>query len=155
MTSADSYACGACVTVPVIHFSFSKKPGSQSKSAIIALPDPRMPIATRTFRVFVSSTFEDLKEERNALQREVFPKLRTLCDQHGARFQAIDLRWGVRDEAALDQQTMEIRSCMYFRNGLEGGPSRTCTAAPSSAAACRQPRRVLLMESACNSTASA
>ena len=28
--------------------------------------------------------------------------------QNGARFQAIDLRWGVRDEAALDQQTMEI-----------------------------------------------
>src|ERR1700690_2287933 len=67
-----------------------------------------MPIATRTFRVFVSSTFEDLKEERDALQREVFPKLRTLCEQHGARFQAIDLRWGVRDEAALDQQTLEI-----------------------------------------------
>jgi WD40 repeat protein len=67
-----------------------------------------MPIATRTFRVFVSSTFEDLKEERDALQRDVFPKLRRLCEQHGARFQAIDLRWGVRDEAALDQQTMEI-----------------------------------------------
>jgi WD40 repeat protein len=67
-----------------------------------------MPIATRTFRVFVSSTFEDLKAERDALQRDVFPKLRKLCEQHGARFQAIDLRWGVRDEAALDQQTMEI-----------------------------------------------
>ena len=67
-----------------------------------------MPIATRTFRVFVSSTFEDLKTERDALQREVFPKLRKLCEQSGARFQAIDLRWGVRDEAALDQQTMEI-----------------------------------------------
>ena|ERR1039458_3608309 len=62
-----------------------------------------MPIATRTFRVFVSSTFEDLKEER-----DVFPKLRKLCEQHGARFQAIDLRWGVRDEAAVDQRTMEI-----------------------------------------------
>ena len=67
-----------------------------------------MPIATRTFRVFVSSTFEDLKAERDALQREVFPKLRKLCEQHGARFQAIDLRWGVRDEAAFDQQTMDI-----------------------------------------------
>ena len=75
-----------------------------------------MPIATRTFRVFVSSTFEDLKEERDALQRDVFPKLRTLCERHGARFQAIDLRWGVRDEAALDRQTVpiclrEIRRC--------------------------------------------
>ena len=67
-----------------------------------------MPTATRTFRVFVSSTFEDLKAERDALQREVFPRLRKLCEESGARFQAIDLRWGVRDEAALDQQTMEI-----------------------------------------------
>lgn len=67
-----------------------------------------MPTATRTFRVFVSSTFEDLKEERNALQRDVFPRLAKLCEEHGARFQAIDLRWGVRDEAGLDQKTMEI-----------------------------------------------
>jgi hypothetical protein len=67
-----------------------------------------MPIATRTFRVFVSSTFEDLTAERDALQRDLFPKLRQLCEENGARFQAIDLRWGVRDEAALDQQTMEI-----------------------------------------------
>lgn len=67
-----------------------------------------MPITTRTFRVFVSSTFEDLREERNALQREAFPKLAKLCESHGARFQAIDLRWGVREEAGLDQKTMEI-----------------------------------------------
>ena len=57
-----------------------------------------MPVATRTFRVFVSSTFEDLKEERNALQRDVFPVLSKLCQSHGARFQAIDLRWGVREK---------------------------------------------------------
>jgi Domain of unknown function (DUF4062)/NACHT domain len=63
---------------------------------------------TRTFRIFVSSTFSDLKEERNALQRYVFPRLRELCTQHGCRFQAIDLRWGVREEASLDQQTMKI-----------------------------------------------
>jgi preprotein translocase subunit SecA len=37
-----------------------------------------MPIATCTFRVFVSSTFEDLKVERDALQGELWPKLRTL-----------------------------------------------------------------------------
>ena len=67
-----------------------------------------MLITTRTFRVFVSSTFEDLKAERDALQRDVFPKLRKLCEENGARFQAIDLRWSVRDEAALAQQTMEI-----------------------------------------------
>jgi len=64
--------------------------------------------ASETFRIFVSSTFSDLKEERNALQKQVFPKLRALCMQHGCRFQAVDLRRGVREEAALDQQTMKI-----------------------------------------------
>lgn len=64
--------------------------------------------SSKTFRVFVSSTFSDMKEERNALQKEVFPKLRKLCMEHGFRFQAIDLRWGVSEEAGLDQQTMKI-----------------------------------------------
>jgi hypothetical protein len=63
---------------------------------------------SRTFRIFVSSTFSDLKAERDALQRQVFPRLRELCSRHGARFQAIDLRWGVSEEAGLDQRTMPI-----------------------------------------------
>jgi hypothetical protein len=64
--------------------------------------------AGRSFRLFVSSTFSDLQEERDALHREVFPKLRDLCTQHGARFQVIDLRWGVSTEAGLDQKTMPL-----------------------------------------------
>ncbi|MCJ7682071.1 MAG: DUF4062 domain-containing protein, partial [Candidatus Aminicenantes bacterium] len=67
-----------------------------------------MALSGKTFRIFVSSTFSDLKEERNALQARVFPRLRELCLQHSTRFQSIDLRWGVREEAALDQQTMKI-----------------------------------------------
>ncbi len=31
-----------------------------------------------------------------------------MCQSFGARFQAIDLRWGVREEAGHDQRTMEI-----------------------------------------------
>lgn len=64
--------------------------------------------ASKVFRIFVSSTFSDLKAERNALHQYVFPQLRDLRAQHGCRFQAIDLRWGVSEEAALDQQTMRI-----------------------------------------------
>ena len=63
---------------------------------------------SRTFRVFISSTFSDLKAERNALQEKVFPRLKKLAAANGCRFQAIDLRWGVSDEAALDQRTMKI-----------------------------------------------
>jgi hypothetical protein len=63
---------------------------------------------SRTFRIFVISTFSDLKAERDALQRQVFPRLRELCARHGGRFQAIDLRWGVSEEAGLDQRTVPI-----------------------------------------------
>jgi NACHT domain- and WD repeat-containing protein len=34
--------------------------------------------------------------------------LRDLCARRAARFQAIDLRWGIREEAALDQQTINV-----------------------------------------------
>lgn len=63
---------------------------------------------TRTFRVFVSSTFKDLAAERNHLSEHVYPVLRELCEEHGARFQPIDLRWGVSREASLDQQAMNV-----------------------------------------------
>ena len=56
----------------------------------------------------MSSTFSDLEAEREAMQKQVFPYLRDLCARHGARFQAVDLRWGVSEEAGLDQQTMRI-----------------------------------------------
>jgi hypothetical protein len=64
----------------------------------------------RTFRVFVSSTFSDFAAERDALRRQVWPRLRAYCTAQGARFQEVDLRWGVSEEAAADQQTMNI--CM-------------------------------------------
>lgn len=67
-----------------------------------------MAAAGKTFRVFISSTFDDMAEERDALQRRVFPKLRETCTAQGCTFQAIDLRWGVSQEAGLAQRTMSI-----------------------------------------------
>ncbi|MCB2214420.1 tetratricopeptide repeat protein [bacterium] len=67
-----------------------------------------MPQTPRIFRVFVSSTFSDLKVERNVLQARVYPELQKLARENGCRFQAVDLRWGISSEAALDQQTMKI-----------------------------------------------
>ena len=71
---------------------------------------------TKTFRIFVSSTFSDFKTERDELQSDVFQGLRNHCESRGYKFQVVDLRWGVTDEAGLDQQTMkicldEIRRC--------------------------------------------
>jgi len=49
---------------------------------------------SRTFRIFVRSTFSDLRAERSALLERVFPRLCSLCEAHGCRFQPIGLRWG-------------------------------------------------------------
>lgn len=65
---------------------------------------------SRVFRVFVSSTFSDMVLERNALQQRVFPKLRNLCVSRGFQFQPIDLRWGISQEASLNQRAVSV--CM-------------------------------------------
>src|ERR1035437_2386173 len=77
--------------------------------------------SSRTIRLFVSSTFSDMKAERDALQRDVFPRLRQFCLSNGFRFQPIDLRWGVPEEAGRDNRTMRI--CLReLRRCRSGGP---------------------------------
>ena len=72
------------------------------------IPQNSIPRRLPVIRVFVSSTFSDLKQERNALQDRVFPNLEKLCEQSGFQFQAIDLRWGISTEAGLDHRAMRI-----------------------------------------------
>jgi hypothetical protein len=43
-----------------------------------------------TFRVFVTSTFSDLKAKRNTLQESAFPGLRAYYQEKGARLQSWD-----------------------------------------------------------------
>ena len=49
-----------------------------------------------------------MKEERRLLQTHVFPELEKFCEEKGARFQAVDLRWGVNEESQLNQKTLAI-----------------------------------------------
>ena len=51
-------------------------------------------------RVFISSTFRDLQEEREHLIKKVFPEIRALCRERGVTFTEVDLRWGVTAEEA-------------------------------------------------------
>jgi hypothetical protein len=80
-----------------------------SPAAPVEPAAPRMAAGrARMFRLFVSSTFNDFELERDTLRERVWPRLEQYCEQRGARFQAVDLRWGVGSEAAADQQTMNI-----------------------------------------------
>lgn len=67
-----------------------------------------MALKSRVFRLFVSSTFSDFIEEREALQKYVFPKLEDYCAERGTRFQAVDLRWGITEQAQRDRETLQI-----------------------------------------------
>lgn len=54
--------------------------------------------------------------------RDVYPSLRTYCQQRGLEFQVVDMRWGVRDEAAADHKTnelcvQEIKNCQRLTPG--------------------------------------
>lgn len=71
---------------------------------------------SKTFRVFISSTFSDFLHERTRLQENVFPRLEKFCLDHGYKFQPIDLRWGITDQMGEAHETMnicleEIRRC--------------------------------------------
>ena len=67
-----------------------------------------MQINSKTFRLFISSTFSDFQVEREILQTKVFPNIKEYCSTKGYTFQPIDLRWGVNNEAQLDQKALEM-----------------------------------------------
>ena len=48
----------------------------------------------RVIRVFFSSPFGGMEEERTTLTKLYFPELRALCESAGLTFVPIDLRWG-------------------------------------------------------------
>lgn len=77
----------------------------------------------KTIKFFISSTFKDFEGERNILQKFVFPKLKDLCHEKGFGFQPIDLRWGVKEEAGYDQQTMNICLNEIHRSSSEPKPN--------------------------------
>lgn len=62
----------------------------------------------KTFRLFISSTFSDFQVEREILQTKVFPDIKEYCSSKSYTFQPIDLRWGVSNEAQLDQKALEM-----------------------------------------------
>ncbi len=59
-------------------------------------------------RLFVSSTFNDFKEERDALSDDVFVRIEKYCKDRGYIFQAVDLRWGISETDAINQDTINI-----------------------------------------------
>jgi len=74
-----------------------------SRSATEVLPEDRR------LRVFISSTFNDMQAEREALVKQTFPSLDTFGDDYGVQFVPVDLRWGVTsEENSLEESLKEV-----------------------------------------------
>ena len=65
-------------------------------------------LANRVACVFFSSTFRDMKVERDYLMTRVAPAMRVFCKQRDVAFVPIDLRWGVTTEEANNGLTAEL-----------------------------------------------
>lgn len=61
----------------------------------------------RYIRFFISSTFADMAKERDILQ-SLFAKLSEEYAQKDWQIEAVDLRWGISQEAGFDNKTMQI-----------------------------------------------
>jgi hypothetical protein len=84
-----------------------------------------MATGSRVIRVFVSSTFRDMQEEREELIKHIFPQLRKLCESRGVVWGEVDLRWGITDEATAEGKVLpicleEIKRCRPYFIGLLG-----------------------------------
>ena len=60
----------------------------------------------RQIRLFLSSTFRDMENERHELLTRVFPLFRQQCLERQVVFSEIDLRWGITEEDAHNGQTV-------------------------------------------------
>src|SRR5664280_1460878 len=91
------------------------------------MASPAAPIASspREIRVFISSTFRDMQEEREELVKQICPQLRRLGESRGVTWGEVDLRWGVPDEAKAEGKVLplcpqEIEHCRPYFIGLLG-----------------------------------
>lgn len=65
-------------------------------------------IENRHIRLFLSSTFQDLQDERDYLMRRTFPELRKIAAERDVTLTELDLRWGITEEEAQSGKVVEI-----------------------------------------------
>ncbi len=83
-------------------------------------------LTERKVRVFVSSTFSDMHEERDLIVNTIFPKLRREYASRLIDIVEIDLRWGIPQKMvdnglALEICIGEVLRCKPFFLGILGG----------------------------------
>ncbi|EDO32345.1 predicted protein, partial [Nematostella vectensis] len=62
----------------------------------------------KTARVFFSSPFGGLEEEREELTKKYWPQLESMCSKAGYEFIPVDLRWGITSEMSSSAVTIKV-----------------------------------------------
>lgn len=62
----------------------------------------------RVIRVFISSTFRDMQDERDELMKKTFPVLRRKAAERDVTLTELDLRWGITPEESKSGKVVEI-----------------------------------------------
>ena len=65
-------------------------------------------IENRHIRVFISSTFQDMQDERDYLMKRTFPELRKIAAERDVTLTELDLRWGITEEESKNGKVIEI-----------------------------------------------
>ena len=65
-------------------------------------------ISSQNIRVFISSTFNDMQQERDTLVSKTFPWLRRLAAMKNVTITDIDLRWGITEEESRSSKVIDI-----------------------------------------------
>ena len=82
-------------------------------------------IDNRQIRIFISSTFQDMQDERDYLFNNVFPRIRKIAEKRDVRVVEIDLRWAITYEESASGKVMqicfdEIENCRPYFIGILG-----------------------------------
>jgi nephrocystin-3 len=121
--SSSSIRTSTSVTAPkyeVGSVEYDEKPSEASIASIVEKNRQ-----SRSIRLFISSTFKDMPQERELLVKTIFPEIRRLCASRLVNFVYIDFRWGITSEESaggkvLDLCLNEIDKCRPYFLGILG-----------------------------------
>jgi len=116
----------AATTSPASSATLPNPSSSGSAASPAIKPGPQSAAAKdRVVRVFISSTFRDMQDERDILIKKIFPQLRKLCEERAVAWTEVDLRWGITTKESAEGKVLplclaEIHRCRPYFIGLLG-----------------------------------
>ncbi|KAG5476688.1 hypothetical protein CUR178_03861 [Leishmania enriettii] len=121
-----------CVPPHRLHDRASFLPTRQATTVV-----RRLITSYRLCRFFISSTFLDMNNERNAITLDIFPRLRRWAAEAGLKVTLleVDLRWGIpalatRRNLSTSVCLNEVSRCSPFFVGVIGARYGSCPPAP-------------------------